>query len=268
MSSIEKEATCNVIDSIFNCARLSQNHPQFVVQADVPLDILAGQDYAPASSRTYAMLVVLVQSNPAASIGLHSVDEHGAPSSQCGTSYAAPLVARTLAGPNHAIEGEVSRETLLALTVHHAVRPSPFESAAIADLSRELIGFGMPQSSQTILRGHDNRITLVFAGRLEQEKQLAFAFSWPAVLKTAAGKCRGYARLTLVTHPPLDYKCGAELVHANVDAKLQQSQGDGHYKGQLHETYLPTSRMCWKLRPTNQLSIARVWTIKVAFTSI
>jgi hypothetical protein len=181
------------------------------------------------------------QSIPATSTGLHSIDEHGASTSQCGTSYAAPLVARTLAGLNHAIEGDVSRETLLALTVHHAKRPPPFENAAITDLARELIGFGMPQPTETILRGHEDRITLVFAGRLQQDKQLTFAFSWPAVLTSAAGKCRGHARLTLVSHPPLDYKCGAELVRANVSAKLQQSQGNGRYKGQLHETYLPST---------------------------
>lgn len=181
------------------------------------------------------------QSTPGTSTGLHSIDDQGISTNDCGTSYAAPLVARTLAGLNHAIEGDVSRETLLALAVHHASRPAPFEAAALAGLARELVGFGMPKSADTILQGADDRITLVFAGRLQQDKQLTFAFSWPAVLTSAGGKCRGYARLTLVTHPPLDYRCGAELVRVNVSAALQQSKGDGHYKGQLHETYLPAA---------------------------
>jgi hypothetical protein len=176
-----------------------------------------------------------------ASAGLYSIDEHGNGTNGCGTSYAAPLVARTLAGLNYAIEGDVSRETLLALAVHHSARPPPFASDVIAGLARELVGFGMPQSSDTILRGADHQITLVFAGRLQQEKQLTFAFSWPSVLTSEGGICRGYARLTLVTHPPLDYKFGAELVRVNVSAKLQQSTGEGRYKGRLHETYLPSA---------------------------
>ena len=40
----------------------------------------------------------------------------------------------------------------------------------------------MTQPTETILRGHEDWITLVFAGRLQQDKQLTFAFSWPAVL--------------------------------------------------------------------------------------
>jgi hypothetical protein len=171
--------------------------------------------------------------------GLNSVDPAGHACHGCGTSYAAPLVAKTLATLDRSIEGDLSKETLLALLIHHTELPRPFKSDALAALARDLVGFGLPTHTQEILEGSDHQITLVFAGRLMQEKQLTFNFSWPTVLTDADGKCRGFARLTLVTSPPLDYRYNAELVRVNVNARLQQAAPGGKWQGQLHETYLP-----------------------------
>jgi hypothetical protein len=171
--------------------------------------------------------------------GLNSIDMAGHTIHGCGTSYAAPLVAKTLATLDRSIEGDVSKETLLALLIHHAQHPLPFKNDAVAALARDLVGFGLPASTQAILEGDAHQITLVFAGRLMFEKQLTFNFSWPTVLTDADGKCRGYARLTLATSPPLDYRYNAELVRVNVNARLQQATADGKWKGQLHDTYLP-----------------------------
>lgn len=176
---------------------------------------------------------------PAGATGLLSVDSAGNLIEDCGTSYAAPLLARTLAGLDDAIEGEVSRETLLALAVHHAAHPAPFQEKTLSGLARELVGFGMPPSTEAILAGDDKQVTLVFAGRLEQDRQLTFNFTWPHVLTGRDGRCRGYVRLTLATHPPLDYRFGAELVRVNVNARLQQSDADGRFDGRLQQTYLP-----------------------------
>jgi len=176
-----------------------------------------------------------------AATGLKSIDIAGDLTEGCGTSYAAPLLARTLAGIDDAIEGDVSRETLLALTVHHASRPKPFQAEALSGLARELVGFGMPLPTDAILQGSEHLVTLIFAGRLQKDKQLTFNFTWPDVLTARDGRCSGYARLTLVTHPPLDYRFGAELVRVNVNARLQQAKIGGGYQGQLHETYLPTA---------------------------
>jgi hypothetical protein len=180
-------------------------------------------------------------SGPGTSTGLRSVDAAGAVTEGSGTSYAAPFVARTLAGLDAAIEGGVSRETLLALAVHHSDRPAPFQTEALSGLARELVGFGLPLPADSILQGQDSQVTLVFAGRLQKDKQLTFNFTWPDVLTARDGRCSGYARLTLATHPPLDYRFGAEIVRVNVNARLQQAKLDGHYQGQLHETYLPTA---------------------------
>lgn len=173
--------------------------------------------------------------------GLNSIDAAGQIQHGCGTSYAAPLVAKTLAALDHSIEGDVSRETLVALLVHHATLPHPFQANEVSGLARDLVGFGLPTNASTILEGDDHQITLVFAGRLMHEKQLTFHFTWPDVLTDADGRCRGFARLTLVTSPPLDYRYNAELVRVNVSARLQQSMDEGKWKGQLYDTYLPAS---------------------------
>ncbi len=80
--------------------------------------------------------------------GLFSVTHDGAVISGGGTSYATPLIAKTAAALDHAIEGEVSRETLIALLVHHAQTPEPLQSKALASVARHLVGFGIP-SRQT-----------------------------------------------------------------------------------------------------------------------
>lgn len=56
--------------------------------------------------------------------GLFSLDLAGQVADVCGTSYAVPIVAKTLAALDNAIEGGASRETLIALSVHHADLPA------------------------------------------------------------------------------------------------------------------------------------------------
>jgi hypothetical protein len=171
--------------------------------------------------------------------GLNSVNESGTVCHDCGTSYAAPLVAKTLACLEKAIEGDVSRETLLALLIHNTELPLPFKDKAITGLARDLVGFGLPSPTNKILEGSDHQITLVFSGRLMHEKQLTFNFTWPSGLTEPDGRCRGYARLTLVSSPPLDYRYYAELVRVQANARLQQITDDGKWKGRLQDTYLP-----------------------------
>lgn len=170
--------------------------------------------------------------------GLFSINEHGYIEDGCGTSYAAPNVAKTIAALENSIEGDVSRETLIALSVHHAIIPEPFKDRQLSAVAKHLVGFGMPQSSKEILEGGDNAITLVFANRITTGRKLSFSFIWPACL-VKNGKCTGKARLTIVSTPPLDYKYGSEFIRVNIDARLRQLQKDGKYKGRLDAIYAP-----------------------------
>jgi len=130
--------------------------------------------------------------------GLFSVTPDGAIVDGCGTSYAAPLVAKTAAALEHAIEGNVSRETLIALLVHHAAIPAPLQSKHLTGAVRDLVGFGIPPAAQQILQTGDHEITLVFATRIRPNQQIRFNFGWPASLVDGQGKCKGSAKLTLV----------------------------------------------------------------------
>ncbi|MCR6732618.1 MAG: S8 family peptidase [Afipia sp.] len=177
--------------------------------------------------------------------GLYSVAPDGSCADGCGTSYAAPFLARQTALLDWQIEGDVSRETLTALLAHHARIPEPLSDASLNLIGRQLCGHGMPIGANDILAGDDHQITLVFATRLHRDKQMRFNFAWPSCLVDEEGKCRGAARLTLVASPPLDQRFGAEFVRINVEAALQQEQiskkGKVSWKGQLKPLYLPPS---------------------------
>lgn len=174
--------------------------------------------------------------------GLFSILPDGSIVDGCGTSYASPLAAKTAAVLDHSIEGEVSRETLIGLLVHHAEIPAPLQSKALAPIARHMVGFGMPPSADRILESGEHAITLVFASRIQQGQQINFGFAWPASLVGPGGKCRGRAKVTLVATPPLDARFGAEFVRVNIEATLQQEQADGRWKGRLDPLYLPSRR--------------------------
>lgn len=130
--------------------------------------------------------------------GLFSILPDGTIVDGCGTSYASPLAAKTAAVLDHAIEGEVSRETLIGLLVHHAELPAPLQAKALAPVARHMVGFGMPPSADRILETGDHSITLVFASRIQRDQQINFRFPWPASLVGPGGRCRGRPRPTLI----------------------------------------------------------------------
>ncbi len=174
--------------------------------------------------------------------GLFSILPDGTIVDGCGTSYASPLAAKTAAVLDHLIEGEVSRETLIGLLVHHAEMPAPLQAKALAPVARHMVGFGMPPSADRILETGDHSITLVFASRIKRDQQISFRFAWPASLVGPGGKCRGRAKITLVSTPRLDARFGSEFVRVNINATLQQEQANGGWKGRLEPLYLPSKR--------------------------
>lgn len=182
--------------------------------------------------------------------GLFSIQENGLIVDDCGTSYATPLVAKTLANLDSQIEGEVSRETLMALAIHHAKLPEVLQKKEYKDLARYMAGFGIPAASTEILAGDDSSITLVFANRLMAGKQMSFKFVWPASL-VKNQKCFGSARLTIVSTPPFDYRFGAEFVRVNLDAYLRQEKklGSDKFQGRADPVYLPNTEQTHYFEP-------------------
>ncbi|HMN42935.1 MAG TPA: S8 family peptidase [Povalibacter sp.] len=159
---------------------------------------------------------------------LMSIDTSGNVTDGCGTSYAAPLVARQLAALSNQIEGQVERETLLALLIHHARTPKDLAAKSLRRIARDFVGFGLPAQSAQMLETEDHGITLLFNGVLERDRELVFPFSWPASLTDSSGNCRGRVKLTLVYRPPVDRSFDAEFVRVNLDAHLRQESFDSN----------------------------------------
>lgn len=157
---------------------------------------------------------------------LNSLSTKGEIVGGCGTSYAAPLVAKTLGQIDHKIAGTVKRETLTALAIHGASAPAHMAHKKLAHVSKDFVGFGLPQLSENTLLTDDQSITLVFEAQLKNKKALSFDFQWPQALVRRDGKCAGEATLTLVYRPPLDLNYGSETVRVNLEAYLRQEKVD------------------------------------------
>lgn len=171
--------------------------------------------------------------------GLQSIDEFGAEITDTGTSFAAPLVARELADLDAAITGDVPRETLLALLIHDATMPKQLQKGSIGKVATQLAGFGVPSQTHHILERPDSEIVMVFSSTVLHGEQHSLNFSWPEALTMAGGKCRGYAKLTLVARPVLAYEHGDERIRVNIDAKLMQQNEDGGFNNVLKAVHHP-----------------------------
>jgi len=152
---------------------------------------------------------------------LHSVDHSGSLVPEEGTSFAAPLVAKTLAILDHRIEGRPPRDVLLALMYHFAKMPALLNDKLLNDVSKDFAGFGIPGAVDDMLATDDTSITLVFQDVLPNRKELSFDFEWPDVL-VENGITRGVVDLTIVYSPPFDRRHQAEFTRVNLDAYLRQ----------------------------------------------
>ncbi|WP_323969238.1 S8 family peptidase [Aeromonas veronii] len=152
---------------------------------------------------------------------LHSLDHSGLLVPDEGTSFAAPLVAKTIALLNHRIDGRQPRDVLMALMYHFAKMPALLDDKLLNDVSKDFAGFGIPASVDDMLATDDTSITLVFQDVLPDRRELSFDFEWPSVL-VDNGVSRGTVDLTIVYSPPLDRRHQAEFARVNLDAYLRQ----------------------------------------------
>lgn len=163
------------------------------------------------------------------STGLVSAGVDGAAAHVCGTSFAAPLIARTLAELDLATEQTLAPRTLRALMLHNAETPGPLAARGLKDLARQFTGFGKPPGAMQMLETPDHRITIVFQSQLTagtpRPAIMRFGFEWPSsMVDPTTGSCTGNVRMTLIYEPPLDPAFGAEFARVNLDAYLRQRQ--------------------------------------------
>lgn len=181
---------------------------------------------------------------------LVSCDPQGNRTQTCGTSFAAPLAAKTLAALDIATGERLAARTLRAFLIHNATVPTPLSSPRLRDVARQFVGFGRPSSATEMLETEDHAITMVFESRLTAGERkpaiLRFDFQWPAALVDAATRaCRGLVRMTLVYDAPIDQAFGTEFVRVNLSAHLRQRQpvdrsdGKPSYYDQISQAFLP-----------------------------
>lgn len=161
----------------------------------------------------------------AGNIPLRSIDHRCALVPDEGTSFAAPMVAKTLALLNHRIEGNQPRELLLALMYHFAKIPALLDDKLLKDVCKDFAGFGIPAAVDDMLATDDSAITLVFQDTLPPGMELSFDFVWPTVL-IENERTRGKVDLTIAYSPPLDRLHQAEFARVNLDAYLRQETVD------------------------------------------
>ena len=178
--------------------------------------------------------------------GLFSIAPDRSVVDSSGTSFAAPLVATTVATVDHILEGMVPRETLIALMVHRAERCHAMEHKALRHVAREFVGFGMAPVTDVCLSDSQHSVTLVFSETLLARRELDFVFSWPRSLVNRGGKCRGEVDLTLAFTPPIDAEFDAESLRVQLEAYLYQIEtspetGGDDPKSRLrrHDSELP-----------------------------
>ncbi|MDQ3696081.1 MAG: S8 family peptidase [Chloroflexota bacterium] len=174
--------------------------------------------------------------------GLRSFGPVGGYVTRSGTSFAAPLVAKTLANIDHTIEGEAKRETIVALAVHGSTMPTCTTDRLLNTVAGDFVGFGVPARAADLLSTDDNGISLVFESSIGVRQELNFVFQWPEGLVDKSGRCRGSATMTLVYRPPLDPAFGSETVRVNVEACLRQERidrqtGEIKYKGFFSDSF-------------------------------
>ncbi len=172
--------------------------------------------------------------------GLVSLTPAGDAVHNCGTSFAAPLTAATLATLDQRLERQSSRETLLALPVHRARRADALNKRPLRHVSREFVGFGMAPAADTILNDEPHSVTLVFSDRLLAKQRLEFPFAWPVSLVGANSSCRGQAEVTLCYTPPIDPDHREEAIRVQLEAHLQQEKidqdtGDDTWESRLNQ---------------------------------
>ncbi len=200
--------------------------------------------------------------------GLKSITPSLLTTTDRGTSYAAPIVARTAAQLDYEIADDLAIETIKAMLIHNSKLPPALSHRSYNGLNRELAGYGIPRSAEQILQSGDHEITMVFEAILKKDRALQFDFPWPVGL-TEGGKCRGEVKLTVVAKPPVDTKFGAELVRVNIDASLQQedgltSAGNVQWRGRIKPKYLREDKND-KIREKNLIKHCQKWNTAKVF---
>jgi hypothetical protein len=149
--------------------------------------------------------------------GVRSVTETGC-AEDIGTSFATPLVARSLAQIYHQISPKPTPVLARALLTHHARDPRTLSRVPAGE--EDFLGFGRPVPPPYCLRCEPYQSTLVFEDRLRPGFFLEWDdFPYPPSLQRG-GKYYGEVTMTIAFAPARGSRWGSEYCETHIDAHL------------------------------------------------
>lgn len=164
--------------------------------------------------------------------GIRSINQNGT-AENLGTSFAAPLVSRTLAQIYHQVTPTPSPVLARAILTHHA--RDPRSGARVPDGDENFFGFGLPAAVPYSLECTPYTSTLVFDDVLRPGYYLEWDdFPYPTSLKRD-GKFFGEIWMTVAFAPSRGRRWGTEYCETHIDAhfgvyRIQKSRETGKPK--------------------------------------
>ena len=195
--------------------------------------------------------------------GIRSVNGMGS-AENLGTSFATPLVARTLAQIYHQVTPTPSPVLARALLTHHA--RDPRTASRVPDGDENVFGFGLPAPVPSCLECSPHTSTLVFDDVLRPGYFLEWDdFPYPPSLKRA-GKYFGEVWMTVAFAPARGGRWGVEYCETHIAAHFgvyreERSRKTGQIKSKLKFVGLvpPEHKNRGALYESYQVETLRKW---------
>ena len=195
--------------------------------------------------------------------GIRSVNGAGS-AENLGTSFATPLVARTLAQIYHQVTPTPSPVLARALLTHHA--RDPRTTQRVPDGDENFFGFGLPAPVPYCLECTPHTSTLVFDESLRPGYFLEWNdFPYPPSLKRD-GKYYGEVWMTVAFAPARGARWGTEYCETHIDAhfgvyRKEKSRETGLVKPKLKFVGLvpPEHKNAGELYESYQVEKLRKW---------
>jgi hypothetical protein len=193
--------------------------------------------------------------------GIRSVGENGL-AENLGTSFAAPLVSKTLAQIYHQISPTPSPVLARALLIHHA--RDPRTETRVADGEEDFFGFGLPAITPKSLDCSSGMSTLVFDDVLRPGYYLEWDdFPYPPSL-TRNGRFFGEVWMTVAFAPMRGSRWGSEYCETHIDATFgvyykRKSRSSGDISIEYRGLVPPEHKNSGVLYESFQVSKLRKW---------
>ncbi len=193
--------------------------------------------------------------------GVRSIAANGT-AENMGTSFAAPLVSRTLANIYHEITPTPSPVLARALLTHSA--RDPRNGGRIPDGDENYFGFGLPTKLPQCLECTPYSSTLIFEDTLRPGYFLEWTdFPYPATL-SRNGRYFGEIWMTVAFSPSRGARWGTEYCETHIEAHMgvyytQTSRKTGQSTRKFKGLVPPEHKNCGQLYESYQVESLRKW---------